>query len=601
MIELPEALKTQAPFTDSSSKRSLSGFKQATIRWLKKDRSVAKKIILLTLPALGLTLAIYGLTAIFEPYNGQDCKERNISWDYFSCKIANSKLLGQVQNFSILLALSLFILDTRDRRKQSERLAWQLIDGARGTETSGARIQALEELNEAGASLRGLDADGADLIKINLKKADLAQSSLKGTLLQRANLYKANLYKAKLQKANLRGANLQGADLWGANLEEANLQECEPDLDGRDVSFTEQVTNLKNAKLGRANLRKAILQNADLRGADLRGSFLQGADLRGACLQGANLSSAHFADARITIEQLQSAKEDSWKEAKYDADFCQTYHELNLLLDDPIEVISSKTPSEYSPELKLLGVVHTLLITKEVDRRQEITEIRQKIMELIHLLDSGSSSPLHDHPLVGELTTAVERLTLGDQTSGDVNDRLTVTRNALEDVKDKLREQREAYERADKLEQQAKELERQAEEDKELYREAGKWLRVNQEIVKNQVIKFYLIQYPDILLSSNITIGTSENLQQQLEADIVACLDQLVYCLCKPEKPHYSSIKFNLSISTQAAIFRIILDVISELLEHSSCSLSQAILNRLSIFIKLSIDKFQELPKDLTL
>jgi len=485
-------------------------------------------------------------------------------------------------------------LDTRDRRKQSERLAWQLIDSARGSETSGARIQALEELNEEGVSLRGLDADGADLIQINLRRANLTQANLKGANLQSANLYKANLYKAKLQKANLRGANFQGADLWGANLEEANLQEREPDLDGRDVDIEDQITNLKNAKLCRANLRKAVLQNADLSGADLRGAFLQGADLRNACLKEANLYGTCFGNAYLTIEQVQLAKDDSWKHAKYDINFCQNHHLFNLLLDDSIDIKAPEPPLEFSPELKLLGVIHGLLLTKEIDKQKEVTAIRQKIMELIQLLDNESLVPLKAHPLVGELTSAVENLTSRDEILSNVSTiREAETRTVLASLKDALQEQNKAYDHADELECQAQEHEKQAEKYKRSYREAGEWLKTNQERIKSQALGYYLTQY--LNASQNDYIENIVQITQLLEADIDACLNQLVYCLYKPEKPHYRGIIFNLPLLIRINIFKVISEqVIPEMLTHSFLNLSEASLSRLNAFIKSSISYLQQ-------
>lgn len=599
MASIPEIMKIQACRANSSVKRSFPYCKELIVFWLK-NVSVIKKIIFLTFPALVLTLLIYGLTAILEPDYEQKCNQYTDRSNYLACKITNSRILGQVQNFSILLALSIFILDVRERRKQSERLAWQLIDAARGAETSGTRIQALEELNEVGASLRGLDADGADLIRINLRKADLSQSSLRGAFLQEADLYRANLYKAKLQKANLRGANLQGADLWGANLEEAILQEGEPDLDGKDVRLDERVTNLRDARLGRANLRKAILHNADLSGTDLREAFLQGADLRGACLKGANLYGTHFGDAQITMEQLQLAQNDSWKQARYDIKFCQRYPELNLLQDISVnEPIETKL-LEPTPELKLLGVVHTLLTVKEIDRSQEIAEIRHKIIELIQLLDAGSAFPLHNHRLVDELTASVERLAKNGDQSNDSYACNSVARDSLLDVKNALREQAEAYKYADEIEQHAKACEQQAEEKKKPYREAGEWFGKNQEYIKKKVVELYF-EYRSNKSEINSGVVSVEELRI-IEEDVSACLERLSFCLCIPQKPGFDSVILNKSFLFSARILEVVLrQIVPEIIMQSPESLSAEALGRLNKFIVSSIDELEKLHKNSTL
>ncbi|MBA3921212.1 MAG: hypothetical protein H0X31_05675, partial [Nostocaceae cyanobacterium] len=49
------------------------------------------------------------------------------------CLISDSKLLGQLQNIGVLSAAILFFWNTFDTKKQLERQAWQLIDGAQGS------------------------------------------------------------------------------------------------------------------------------------------------------------------------------------------------------------------------------------------------------------------------------------------------------------------------------------------------------------------------------------------------------------------------------------------------------------------------------------
>ncbi len=585
MTRTSEDIKKRTPTIYSVTKEAFRWVKRSPLCWMKKDIPAVRKFIALTLPALGLTLSIYAVTAIFEPDSNLTCKSPAFSWDFFVCKSAHSKLLGQVQNFSILLALSIFILDTRDRRKHSERVAWQLIDGARGTETSGARIQALEEINQAGGSLRGLDADGADLIEIDLRKADLARSSLKCALLQGANLYKANLYIAQLQQANLRGANLEGSNLWGADLEEANLDTSEPDdIEGRDTRFdrkpAERLTNLRNAKLGRANLQRAILPKADLQGADLRGAFLQGANLRGACLKDADLEGAHLSRAQITIEQLQLSRAESWRQAKYDVDFCQKHRVLNLIVDDYAETTSA-TKTVDSPELKLLGIVHTLLTTEEAKRKQEITEIRQKITELIRLLDSDLLSSSPSHPLINEVVGAVEKLSLENK---DIDN---TARDLLLDIEDKVKARDQAYREADELERQAHAKNQQLELSKRCACEAGDWLKKNRETVRTQALEQYWIN------CSGGEISDPSTASRHLESDMDTLLSHLADCLCQFQKPCYEELALDLPALSYVEVLKAMSETtIPNILGRSSNALSKE--GILYEFIRLSICQLQE-------
>ncbi len=76
------------------------------------------------------------------------CSQRDLL-----CVVSKSKALGQVQTFAVIFAAAIFILESAQRRKQTIRQAWQLIDGAQGSETSGARKQAIEELCEEGEDI----------------------------------------------------------------------------------------------------------------------------------------------------------------------------------------------------------------------------------------------------------------------------------------------------------------------------------------------------------------------------------------------------------------------------------------------------------------
>lgn len=197
-----------------------------------------------------------------------------------------AKVLEGADTTSLILALVLFIKEAPDRRKQFHYQAWGTIDAAHGVKVSYARILALQDLNEDGVSLRGLDAPNAELVEINLSYANLSKANLIESDLTNANLSYANLDNAYLSQAKLSGANLSHAKLGFARLGQANLN---------------------SANLSGANLICADLSHANLSGANLRDASLSGANLEGAYLTGANLKNAKVSDYELSSAFLEGA------------------------------------------------------------------------------------------------------------------------------------------------------------------------------------------------------------------------------------------------------------------------------------------------------
>ncbi|MEG4840772.1 globin domain-containing protein [Microcoleus sp. B9-D4] len=191
------------------------------------------------------------------------------------------EILESVDALSLVVALILFIKEAPDRRKQFHYQAWSIVDAAHGVKVSYARILALQDLNEDGVSLRGLDAIGAELVDINLPHANLSKANLMESDLSNANLTYANLDNANISQVKLSGANLSHAKLSFASLTQANLS---------------------SANLSNASLICADLSHANLSGADLRDASLSGANLKSAYLTGANLKGA-----KVSISDLSGA------------------------------------------------------------------------------------------------------------------------------------------------------------------------------------------------------------------------------------------------------------------------------------------------------
>jgi uncharacterized protein YjbI with pentapeptide repeats len=130
------------------------------------------------------------------------------------------------------------------------------------------------------------------------------------TQLQGASLYGVQLQGAFLDWAQLQGASLDWAQLQGAPLRYARLQGASLDNAQLQGAFLDEA-QLQGASLDRAQLQGAYLVGAQLQGASLDNAQLQGTNLLGADLQGAALNSAQLQGARLIQADLQGASVDS--------------------------------------------------------------------------------------------------------------------------------------------------------------------------------------------------------------------------------------------------------------------------------------------------
>ncbi|MDJ0733473.1 MAG: pentapeptide repeat-containing protein [Nostocaceae cyanobacterium] len=288
----------------------------------------------------------YLFLLIFSPleqwYKKQPlCQPEDSFWQCFCRQTLFVFEINNIEGFSILAASTLYLLESRERRRKSIYEAWQVIDNAAGANvpTSYARIKALEDLNKYGVSLKYLDVPGGYLSEIDLGGADLSYANLSLANLSYSNLKYANLCDIQLDGANLSRANLKRANLCyailcdtqldGTNLSRANLSYA--DLGGADLSGA----NLSRANLSYVNLNGATLEGVQLEDAQLEGAQLEGVDLSYAQLEGAqfgdadllhaDLSNANLRGAifigtkQLRIEQVKAAN--NWEQAKYDPNF----------------------------------------------------------------------------------------------------------------------------------------------------------------------------------------------------------------------------------------------------------------------------------------
>ncbi|HEX4662878.1 MAG TPA: pentapeptide repeat-containing protein [Terriglobales bacterium] len=173
-------------------------------------------------------------------------------------------VLEYLGSLSILVAVFFYFHDSENRVKQRHYQAWQVINTAQGKGGSGGRIEALQELNEDGVPLVGVDVSGAFLQGVHLGKArllrsdfsaaDVRNSDFKAADLQDSDLHSANFRQSSFEKASLLGARMDDADLQGTNLSDADLSGAT--LDNADLRFVAMNnTNWSNIRsIKRANL-----------------------------------------------------------------------------------------------------------------------------------------------------------------------------------------------------------------------------------------------------------------------------------------------------------------------------------------------------------
>jgi BTB/POZ domain-containing protein KCTD9 len=339
------------------SKRGRSVFLAFSYRVQKTFRYIQKIITWLTIT--GTVLGLSFLTIWFH----DDLKIHSL-WDLFTRPVLRV-VFENAESIAIVSAVILYFKEAPDRKEQKHYEAAQVIDNAAAANvpTSYARFKALQDLNEDGVSLRGLDVPGADLEKINLPDADLSRADLSRTdlsdaILFGADLSDAKLFGAKLSRADLSGAilsnailsnaNFSGAKLIDADLSNAILFESklslakliDADLNRADL-FSSDLSgaNLSGADLSRANLSNANLSGADLNNANLSGADLSNANLSGTDLSNANLSGTDLSNANLQYqwnvfgglspEQVKCSN--NWETAKYDKKLRQ---KLGLPPDD---------------------------------------------------------------------------------------------------------------------------------------------------------------------------------------------------------------------------------------------------------------------------
>ena len=161
------------------------------------------------------------------------------------------EVLEYIGSLSILVAVFFYFHDADNRVKQRHYQAWQVINTAQGKGGSGGRIEALQELNNDGVALVGVNVSGAFLQGVHLGKARLLRSDFSAADVRNSDFKAADLQDSNLHSANFRQSAFQQASLIGAQIDDADLQGA--DLSGADLSGAVlDNTDLRLVKLDQA-------------------------------------------------------------------------------------------------------------------------------------------------------------------------------------------------------------------------------------------------------------------------------------------------------------------------------------------------------------
>ena len=195
-------------------------------------------------------------------------------------------VLEYMGSFSILIAVIFYFSESGDRLKQKHYQAWQVINTAQNKGGSGGRIEALQELDEDGVPLVGVDVSGAFLQGIRLPGAKIVRSNLTGVDARNGDFQGADFTAADLAAGNFRQGNFSRANLQDADLSNADF--CRADLSG--ASF--DGATLDGADLGHSDLRDINWQKIkSVKGTTLEdvrnppSGFLEWASQHGAILK----------------------------------------------------------------------------------------------------------------------------------------------------------------------------------------------------------------------------------------------------------------------------------------------------------------------------
>ena len=214
------------------------------------------------LPLVGILIAIVILSLFYK--HGRDVISKGGD---FTLNV-HTEVLG----VAIGVLLTVFVIDTRNRRRDTERREQELIDRLLREVRSPEGIIARHAFHELGV-LRLMYGE---------------ESILRGEW-----LYNAKPGSVDMRSARLEGANLILSDFTKSSFEHAKLDSA----------------ILAHATLDDVSFKFGSLRNADLTGASLMSAIFVGTNLEGACLVNANLENTIFDNYVIELKSEECADE----------------------------------------------------------------------------------------------------------------------------------------------------------------------------------------------------------------------------------------------------------------------------------------------------
>jgi len=220
-------------------------------------------------------------------------------WEWVSFVLSRWTFVEVIEylgSFSVLAAVFFYFHDSGNRVKQRHYQAWQVINTAQGKGGSGGRIDALQELNQDGIPLTGVNVSGAFLQAIHLRNARLMRSDFSAADVRNSDFESANLQDSNLRSGNFRQSNFEDASLTRAEMQDGDFE---------GASFTR--TDLAGAELDNADLRLTSLKDA--RWKEIR-------SIRGANLYGVRDAPAGFVEWATRHGAVQMQSDEQWDKSR---------------------------------------------------------------------------------------------------------------------------------------------------------------------------------------------------------------------------------------------------------------------------------------------
>ncbi|MDA7819472.1 pentapeptide repeat-containing protein [Flavobacteriaceae bacterium] len=192
-------------------------------------------------------------------------------------------IFNSLEPLGLILAVTLYLKESPQRRKKQKYEALLTIDTAAGIKSSKARLVALEDLVDLGVKLEEIDLSNSNLIEIEINGAEMNKSNFRNSTLKNSTL---NL--CKFQKCDFSNSNGSGTESMNSNFSFSNF---------KDSNFNN--SNFKDSNFMFCSFNEASFIGADFTGANLKGVKFENAILNGAIFKNANVDIEELLKAEI--------------------------------------------------------------------------------------------------------------------------------------------------------------------------------------------------------------------------------------------------------------------------------------------------------------